>query len=135
MNLEFISIISDVTAQTRSRGPNLLGSIALRQIMQHQKYANICLPGVESFPAIYNINDFTKIIFHCYNTNTDDLKKAYLSLEYSENSFLCWEPQVERIFFKILKIHFTLANEPGDSLGLCSLIITNWSNNLCEPYH
>ena len=61
---------SEVTAQTTRRVFNLLWPIALRHLTRRKKCDDFWLPSAESFPMVYNMDDFAAIIFRRYCTLT-----------------------------------------------------------------
>ena len=63
-----IFICSKVTAQTTQRVLILLWPITLRHLTRRKKCDDFWLPGAESFPMVYNMNDFAAIIFRRYYT-------------------------------------------------------------------
>ena len=67
-NFAFIFFCSKVTAQTKRRVLILLWPIALRHLTRRKKCDDCWLPGAESFPMVYNMNDFAAIIFRRYYT-------------------------------------------------------------------
>ena len=68
MNPDLNFIGSEVTAQTRLRIPITLWPIASHHLTGRKKCDDVWLPGTESFPTIYNMNDLAAIIFSCYYT-------------------------------------------------------------------
>ena len=81
-NFDFILIGSKVTGQNRWRVPNLLWTIALCHLTRCKKCDDIWLPCAESFPAIYNMNDFAAISFNCYYTLSNWLRLRWLMLRW-----------------------------------------------------
>ena len=67
-NLNFFCICSEVTAQTRLRMPIKLWPMTSRHLTRHNICDDFWLPSSESFPTIYNMNDFAAIIFSRYYT-------------------------------------------------------------------
>ena len=67
-NLDFIFIGSVVLTQTELKMPITLLPIVLCHLTQRKKCNDFWIPGSESFPTIYNMNDFAEIIFRRYYT-------------------------------------------------------------------
>ena len=63
ITLVLISLYTEVAAHTRRTVSILLCSIASRRMTRHKKFDDFRLSGAESFPTVYNMNDFAAIIF------------------------------------------------------------------------
>ena len=70
-NFNFISTCSEVTVQTSWRVSSLFWFIVSHHMMRRKKSNDFWLFCAESFPVVYNINDFVAIIFRRYYTLTD----------------------------------------------------------------
>ena len=62
-NLYFIFIGSEDTAQTKLRMPITLWPMTLRHLTRRKKCDDFWYPSTESFPTIYNMNDFAATTF------------------------------------------------------------------------
>ena len=57
-----VSLCTEVAAHKRRSVTILLCSIASRRMMRHKRCDDFRLSGAQSFPTVYNMNDFATII-------------------------------------------------------------------------
>ena len=72
---------SEVTAQTTWRVLTLLWPITSRHLTRRKKCDDFWLPSAESFPMVYNMNDFAVIIFRRYHTTAEILYRSITLLQ------------------------------------------------------